>query len=465
MKKCILLLLLSVILLLSSRASPKTPALQLIAEKFSKDVGSQIQAMTHEVPVAVLSLQGDQALLGHEGRLLQELKQLLVFQLEAGNAIDKVEILNSGKVADALEDARRQGASILFRCVLGIKGKNLILTTDLYSLRKNFWERMLAPAPEGSSRHFFNAVRADKEIFLLMDSPKAPPYLGSWRLSQLLYLPKRILDLGMGDLDGDGTQEIILLLDDTIEVYTIEHGGFAPKHLVEYSLNKIPESKIVSRDPVGTLVVSDFNHDGKAEIFFNYFNRRYGQVLSWTGAKLVAVRKLDKNPLCLLRLASRPIVVYGEKVAGTNYFSPKVQVADINSSKGKTHELGAPFVTLRCWQGAQGSAEIIVVDTSGNLEEYSTNWVSKNSRNDCGAGVSLADLDGDGLAELIVSDHVWPGEPDSLKVISKGELAFSSKDLIGGVVAIAAADNSTDGVLLATVNTADHTSRVYLLGP
>ncbi len=465
MKNKFVILLPMVIVIGFARAVPaKPPALQLVAEKFARDVGSHIQAMTHDVPLIVISLQADQALMGHEGRLLQELEQLLIFQFEAGSAVERVLVLEKGEVDDAIENSRRQGATMLLRCVLGVKGKKLLLTGDLYPLKKNFWERLVEPTPVGSSRHFFITVSMDQEIFLLMDSSKAPPSLGSWRLTQLLYLPKRILDIGEGDLDGDGTQELVLLLDDSLEIYAIAHGDLAPRHIAEYNLNLIPEAKVLSRDPVGTLLVADFNHDGKAEIFFNYFNRRYGQILSWTGAKLVALRRLEKNPLCLLRLGSRPVLVYGKGVVGKNYFAREIELADINSSRGKVHELPTPFSTLRCWQNDSGTSKIVVIDNSGNLTQFSIGWVTEVTRPNCGVGSALADMDGDGVAELIVSDSVLPGEADSVKVISKGEVAFNSKDVLGGVMAITPVEYPETGALIVTLNRADNTSRVYMLG-
>jgi hypothetical protein len=71
----------------------------------------------------------------------------------------------------------------------------------------------------------FVSTKVDNEILLLLGKSRAPPPLGSWRISELLTISERALDVGMGDLDGDSEPELVLLLEQAIEVYSLREGG------------------------------------------------------------------------------------------------------------------------------------------------------------------------------------------------------------------------------------------------
>jgi hypothetical protein len=455
----------SLLLIAAAASAGPRPALQQLADSIAEKVTATLVGLSHETVSLAVVVEGDQAILGQEGRIAQELERLLVYRLEAGTAVDHATPLGASGGRTALERAIQQGATWLLRCVIGLKDDNVHLTVDLMPARMPFWDRLVEPVPRGVSHHLFESVQADQEILLLLGKSRAPPALGSWHLDELLYLPRRILDLGLGDLDADGTAELVVLFDDSIEVYGLSGGKL--QRLASYGLEQVPETTIRTRDPVGSLLVVDFNRDGRFEVFYRHFNRRFGEVLTFNGAKLTPVRRLGKVPLCQLRLDGRPVVLYGTPESGTNRYGPEFELTDMNASSGQVHRLPGPFVTLRCWQREDTAPWVIAVDPAGELLRIGSDWRSEATLRGAGAGAGVMDLDQDGLADLVLSDAVGPDAADSLRVVSQGELVWRSGDVIGAVVAVAGGDLRGTGkveAVVAAVEPGNQASRVYLLG-
>jgi hypothetical protein len=306
----------------------------------------------------------------------------------------------------------------------------------------------------------------DDEIQLLLGKSRAPPPLGKWRLQELLYVKDRILDVGMGDLDGQVGAELVLLYEEAIEIYTLREDQ--PRRLIRHKLGHLPEAKIRSRDPAGNLLVVDFNRDGQSEIFYKQFGRRVGEILSWSGSRLRSIRKMTRVPLCVYRKGRRAQVIYGTSEPGTNHYSRDIEVADINQSTGKKVTMPGSFSTFRCWQSKSGGAPwIVMVDLKGRLQRLDTEWNAQQIQLDVGAGAGLIDLDGDGGPELVLSDPVWPGEPDGVRVISRSDLIWQTGEIVGGVVAVAGGDLEGLGkyqAVLVAVEPGDSASRIYLMG-
>lgn len=460
----------SVLLMLSvvwpASGAERLPALQRLADDLSQKVAKALPSGTATVPNLAVAVEAEQNLLGSEGRLTQELERLLLFRLEAGTAVERAFGLGAQPGGDALERARQSGASWLLRCVIGLKSGKIHVAADLTPAKVAFWDRLVDPAPRGSLHHLFAVTRADAEIELLLGSPRAPPVLGSWHLDELLYVPWRILDLGAGDLDGTPGDELVLMSETAIEVYTIEAG--APKRLTTYPLEQIPAAEVRTRDPAGSLLVRDFNRDGKAEIFYKQFNHRFGEILTWSGAELRPVRRLRKVPLCQFQREARPVILFGEPETGTNRYRAFAELTDVNASEGQRFELPDSFQTVRCWQaGADRPPVVIVIDRQADLHRLGPDWQPETSLKGVGAGSGVLDLDLDGHPELVLSEPVWPGQDDGVRVLSRGEVVWRSRDVLGGVVAVAGGDPRGAGkiqALLAAVEHSGSASRVYLLG-
>ncbi len=451
--------------LVPAGAAAGEAALQRLADALAKQVAEKLGARGAEVPILALAVEGDQDLMGREGRLTQELQRLLVFRLEHGTAVERTLDLERGQGALALQRARRSGADWLLRAVVGLKGERLNATADLTPIAISFWEGLAQPLPRGSRYHLFASVEADDEIAVLLRTARAPPALGRWNLAELLSVPARILDVGLGDLDGRPGPELVLLLDAAIEIYAIAERG--PQRLVRYPLAELPAARTRTRDPTGSLLVVDFNRDGRFEIFYKHFNHSHGQVLRFTGVKLVPIRELEAVPLCVLQFAGRPTVLYGRAGAGTNRYRPDLELVDINASSGERIALGKPLQTVRCWQPPDGPPMALAVDVEGRLQRLDAEWQVTAGVTGAGAGMAPVDLDLDGRPEFVLSEAVWPGEPDGLRVFDGEELVWRTQQLVGSIVAVAGSPpvaGEKPIAAVATVESRNGPSRVYLLG-
>ncbi len=439
-------------------------ALQQLADSMGKQVAEKLAARGAEVPILALAVEGDQDLIGREGRLTQELQRLLIFRLEHGTAVERTLDLEHGQGALALQRARRSGADWLLRVVVGLKGERLNATADLTPIATSFWEGLVEPLPRGSRHHLFASVEADDEIAILLGTARAPPALGRWSMTELLTVSERILDVGFGDLDGRSGAELAVLFDAAIEIYAVGERG--PRRLVRHSLAELPAARTRTRDPTGSLLVVDFNRDGRSEIFYKHANHSHGQVLRFTGARLVAIRDLEAVPLCVLQLAGRPTVLSGRIEAGTNRYRPDLELIDINASSGERVDLETPLQTIRCWQPPDRPPVAMAVDIEGRLQRLNAEWQVTASMTGSGAGAAPVDFDLDGRPEFVLSEAVWPGEPDGLRVFDGEELVWRTQQLVGSIVAVTGSPpvaGQEPLAAVATVESQDGPSRVYLL--
>jgi len=445
------------------------PALQQLADRLYQRLEEVMQKTGISDPVVAVVVEGDNSILGKEGRIAQELERLLVYRMESGAVVGQALPLGAGGVK-AAELARERGAALLLRCVVGVEQGTIHVTADLTPLHVPFWDRLVDPVPRGAKEHLFVSTRVDEEILLLLGKSRAPPPLKSWHLSELLYVPRRVLDLGFGDLDGDQNSELVLLYPDALEVYSLKDiaAGGPPRRLTTHSLAHLPEAEVRVRDPVGSLVVADFNSDGRFEVFYKLFNRRVGEVLSWGGSDLRPIRKLAKVPLCVYRHKKRARILYAEPDPGTNHYLPQVEVADINRSSGTAHSLPGAFLTLRCWQSsAQQAPWMVAVDRAGRMFRLDAAFKTRPVQEQVGAGAGVVNLDGDAAPELVLSDRVWPGEADGLRVIANNDVLWQTREVVGNVVAVAGGVFRAGGpvqALLAAVEPGESASRIYLLG-
>jgi hypothetical protein len=79
----------------------------------------------------------------------------------------------------------------------------------------------------------------------------------------------------------------------------------------------------------------------------------------------------------------------------------------------------------------------------------------------------VVNLDRDAVPELVVSDQVWPGEADGVRVIAHKEVLWQTREVVGNVVAVAGGVFRAGGqtqALLAAVEPGESASRIYLLG-
>ena len=444
----------------SIAAEEAIPALQRLAHGLATKIDAAVPSSSSD-PVVALSFEGDASIRGREERIIQELERMVSSRLEQGLVASRALVLRG----DA--DGRNpwSQSAILVRCVVGVEADTIYLTANLMTMPLSFWDRLLASAPHVVKDHLFVSTAVDAEIQILLGKSRISVAPDHWRLREVLFVHGTVLDLGVGNLDGEGPAELVVLFSDKIEVYTWAAGK--PRRLLARDLSRLPEAGVRVRDPVGSLVVADFNADGRAEIFYRLFNLNQGEILSLTGTSLRSVRSLKKVPLCVFRSRQRAQILFGLPDPGTNRYLPQLELTDINRSSGSLFELPSTFVTLRCWQSTnQKTLRSVVVDSQSNLSSLGPAFQPQVLQADVGAGSGLADLDGDQEPEWVLSDSVWPGEQDSIRVLSAGELQWQTQEVQGSVVAISGGDWIGAGkqqAVIAATGQQETGSRIYLL--
>lgn len=452
--------------LMASSLKPieNAPALQQLASILSLEITDRFKSMDISKPTVAVVVEVEQSIHGYRSWIVQEVERLLLYRLN-----DKLNVKivydadngNNGK----LDRAYTRGADWLLHCVLGVRHETIYITADLTPLPKHFWQRLVDSTSKGVKEHFFVSASIDEEVRTVLSKLSMRSSHGDYGFLPVLVVPRHVLDVGIGDLDGDGEQELILLHELGLEAYSLRENP--PRRLTVYDFSHIPQAEYRLRDPQGSLVVFDFNADGRSELFIRILDRRFSEILSWSGERLVSLREIDQVALCVYRQAGRPMIVYGEPEAGTNRFLAKLEIADVNQSVGRKLNLPRPFYDLRCIQTNNKDAPwISFVDDEGNYYQIHDGSEPRVVLRGVGDGFDLADLDGDGHHELIVSDAVWPGQPDRIRVFSDQEVIWEIKDIPGSVVAIAGQaieDNNNNRVVVVVLDPSETISKIYLL--
>jgi hypothetical protein len=444
----------------------KLPALQKLSSSLYREVVEILPKTTASDPIVVIEMRGDDTIIGREGRIVQELERLLLYAMDSGSVVGEVIAINKGELESTVRRARLDGATWLLRCVVGVDQSKIYITADLIKLPTSFWGRMAKPVPVGADQHIFVSSKLDEEVGLLLGKSRTPLTVRQWKLAEVIYVPHRLLDVGLGNLDGSGSSELVLLSEKSIDIYSIDTKS--PRRLSTYDLTKLPDMKMRVRDPAGSLLVVDFNQDGNFEVFYKLFNRLYGEILVYSGNNLVPLRKLKQVPLCVYHSKGRAHVLYGRQSPGTNYYENMIELTDINQSTGKQKSLPGQFYSMRCWQKSKDAYPwIAFVDRLESLFRVELTDDVLAIESGVGAAFGIVDLDGEGGPEMVLSDPVLPREQDGVRIVTEGSLVWKSKDIVGSIVAISAGNIDDEGqevAVIASVEPSGNGSRVYILG-
>ena len=441
-------------------AAEKLSAMESLAERLTQEIEERFSPERGPVSAA-LSLEAEGESLERNSRLLQELEGLLQHRLADSHALSRLQVLSPGEGAAGLEKARRAGASWWFRLQLGLKKRQLVVIGDLLPLTSTFWERLAGRVPAAVAYHFLVSLPYDEEMLQLAGQHRHQPFFGAWSLTEVLRRSDRFLAVAVGNLDGEGTEEIVWLSAERLEILRWE--GEEAKTLAQYSLSHLPRAAEATREPLGQVIVADVNRDGREEILFGVGSYRQGEILSWNGVALHPLRRFDGLPLCLVTRGGRLHLVLGRQTAGR--FAAQLSLVDINSPGGESFSVGSPFLQLEClprdpdllfWRMLEPDGTLSQVDADGR----------RVLLKDCGRGTVLLPAIDEGSAAWLTSAAVYPGQADSLRIMRDGVQLWSSRDFVGGVVAAAVSRNpSASGwqALVLAVQDPGGVSRLYLL--
>ena len=283
--------------------------------------------------------------------------------------------------------------------------------------------------------------------------------------SELLTLPGRALDIGVGEVDGSGGLELVVLYPKQLEVYALSSKPPLSRIGV-YGFEHLPQGAEQVRDPTGHLVVADFNADGLDEVFYFVFGFRAGEMLRWGKRRFTPLRSLDKVPMCVFRKAQRANLLFGTPRAGTNQYLPQLLIADINASAGTALSVPSPFINLKCVQRDPAADPWIVsVDVSGNV------WIWRGQEWDLlfsrvGAAIAISPKGPEEGWSWLLADRSWPGEKDGFRVLNPQRQTWRKAGIEGDIRAALLEGNLEKSGLfgLVLVGAPDGTSsRVFSL--
>jgi FG-GAP-like repeat len=387
--------------------------------------------------------------------LVRVVRELLLGRLN-GRGFRRVELLKEGGGAQARRRrCRREGYERLLDLELIVVEGYLHLRGALIATEAKLWRDTLRPH-RGSLSHLHDKVRVDAEVRAYtgrVTSGKVRFVTRAFGLPRL----REVLALAVGDLDGDGRSELVLLRPEILEVLRYK-GGQAGFDLVASIRVTPPSAPLRPRRAIGALVVADLDRDGKAEVLARSSTMKQGAAFGLRGKVLQRLKDLPGFPLAARPGRPGPELLLTQALAGLDLFDVTSLSGALAATMPQELIKALPsFYTMRVAAIAKrGRAPLRfagAVDSGGALRVFAwgatTPLVTLSS---VGIAFELADLDDDGQLEVVTTAADIAGEKDQITVSTaqagKGaRLVWRSADLQGAVVALCHGDIDGDGKL------------------
>lgn len=366
--------------------------------------------------------------------------------------------LRGAQRADPEGAARQLGCDHLVRIQVALStdgDRELLLAAEVLPTWQSFFLQRVPARPPGAAV-VTARVRADREVLLLAKAP-VPPSSGPFRVSvrPLLKLDATVLALAVGDVLGDGRAAIAVVSPHGLAL--VQNGRVvARREVPELPAGRAP------RDPTAAIAIGDF---GGGRIAYFLAGANNGEVIAVEGGSLRPVGVLSAAPIC----AGAAGKLFGHFVPGrgtiADTLAPYIDPKEIRAIPAKGRELVGVAATPRPSRIAYAAlySDGALIPLGQDLKPAFSPVAS------VGAGFALADLDGDGVPELVASSGT-PGPTDRIRVLRFGggkepEVAFESGPIAGALLAGGAGDLDGDGrddaVLAAPLP--DGTTQLYLV--
>ncbi len=297
----------------------------------------------------------------------------------------------------ALTLAHERRLSSLLRLTVSVDGATLTARGDGLETWTNLWS---GSHPTRSPRAFAVGLtlEADAEVLALSGAapaPVAPLVLSLTSVARWASVPAA---LAAGDLDGDKTSELAVLIGEEVQVLTP-----SGKVLARYDLSAGPSASPWPREPFGALAIT-----GSPPRLVAWSGRRArAEVLTLSDKGLKATGTQDTVPLDGLGVRLEP---------GLNRFFPEAQLA------------GRPLRLPSGFQATSTRAGVTLLVLPDGTALLGRQLPGSGHLLDVGCGSALADLDHDALPELLVSTARTVGDTDELRLLSLA----TAEQLAGG---------------------------------
>jgi hypothetical protein len=270
---------------------------------------------------------------------------------------------------------------------------------------------------------------------LLLGREERPPGAPFAAIRALGQLPGRVLALAIGDPSGDRRPALVAVTPELVAVLSPDATAIAARHAVAGQLAPV-------RDPAAALAIGEF---GGGRIALQRAGAPRGEVLALRGDALEPAGTLAAAPLC----AGGAGPLFGAFAPGTGVFldvltrlvdpaarprSPRALYGASAAPRGGPIAFAALGTDLALALLGPDLAPVEVAAPAGALAT--------------GSGFALADLDGDGTAELVASSPT-PGAPERIRILAplaKAPLLLESPPIEGVILAGAGGDLTGDGL-------------------
>lgn len=406
----------------------RASALQEISCELAKGLaGKAAGAVVVSGPLATDSLVND------PNELIKRLLGVVTYAI--GARAGSLEALD---IARARSIAARNGRLVYLRPQIA-RGE-LRVTLDLYHVPKSFWDRVKNDQLQ-SEAHAYGSRALDAELHTFLPPVPLVAAAPVWVAAP----ERRAVALACGDLEGDGSLELVLVGRQRVSVGRVREKKLKLERALDWStLSPIAPTPL--REPIASAVIDHGNHlllgssDRKDAVRLNpafATIERWNALLPWPGGGCTELRGT---------------ALFGEARACSQR-EPLPAAARVAQAADAL--AGATIVTrsgeLRTVRAARLAAEptVVLVDNKGRSARVSA----------LGAQLAVSDLDFDGQPELIAGSDTLDPNADALVVftwLEDGRVIERQRiPARGGVFAIAVCPPEDAGRPLTVAATTD----------
>ncbi|MDY0000520.1 MAG: VCBS repeat-containing protein [Polyangia bacterium] len=429
--------------------APPTGSIDRLSVDLAGRLGPALEGRRVPSTVLVLQLRQPPGVFGTGPQKLLEVLEPLIKTRLSNLGFRKVQAIPSHLDEErAIARGMRQGADLALIVEVLESGGRLHLRGRLYDTDLSIWGRLKgASARLLNHLHVSSALTVELRSYLQRPEPaSAIGCAGSW----LELGPVAYWAAAMGDVDGDGRAELVLLGMESLVVlrWSTVFGRFDTVARVPLPG---PSARTRPRFPVASLVLWDLDGDRRLDVLARSSERSGGVVLSFRDGKLAETRRLDGYPVGVVTVGGRARVALVLPLDGRAEWSGRA-VALLPAAPLRV-QLPAILHGLRFFKGlgpGPGGDELVAsVDREGLLKvQRLADGRSLHRQGPVGSAFALGDLTGDGRPEVVSSTPQTFATSDAISVQALGGARpiCQVKGFEGSVTAIALGDVRTDGL-------------------